>query len=205
MRESTPGHEWDESPEYKPDRETLTNRVLILDKKVMYSDNGIEMKITAQEEYGLRCLLQLARHADAGRPITVREVAASESISTAYAEKLLHQLSKSGLVESVRGVRGGFRLKGRPDEVSVGDAVRALGSFLTHAAICQRYTGDESQCVHNKNCGLRPVWSTVNFHIQKLLDNMPLALLMQDEREARQAMVEMVAFPFTREIAGGVV
>ena len=163
------------------------------------------MKIMAQEEYGLRCLLQLARHADAGRPVTVRAVAASEGISIAYAEKLLHRLSKAGLAESVRGARGGFRLKGRPDEISVGDAVRALGSFLTHAAICQRYTGEESHCVHNKNCGLRPVWSTVNFHIQKLLDNMPLALLLQEEREAREAMVEMVSFPFTPEIAGGVV
>jgi Rrf2 family protein len=162
------------------------------------------MKITAQEEYGLRCLLQLARHAAEPRPLTVREVAAGEGISVAYAEKLLHQLSKAGLAESVRGVKGGFRLKGRPDDVTVGHVVRALGSFLTHAAICQRFTGDESQCVHNKNCGLRPVWSTVNFHIQKLLDNMPLTLLLQDERDARHAMVEMAPFPFTSQTAGGV-
>ena len=162
------------------------------------------MKITAQEEYGLRCLLQLARNADEPRPITVREVASNEGISIAYAEKLLYQLSKAGLAESVRGVKGGFRLKGRPDDVTVGDVVRVLGSFLTHAAICQRYTGEESQCVHNKNCGLRPVWSTVNFHIQKLLDNMPLSLLLQDERDARQAMVEMAPFPFRSQTAGGV-
>ena len=86
----------------------------------------------------------------------------------------------------------------------MGDVVRALGSFLTHAAICQRFTGDESQCVHNKDCGLRPVWSTVNYHIQKLLDNMPLSLLLQDEKSARQAMVEMVPFPFAAQTAGGV-
>lgn len=163
------------------------------------------MKITAQEEYGLRCLLQLARHADNPRPVTVREVATNEGISLAYAEKLLHQLSKAGLAESVRGIRGGFRLKRRPEEVTVGDVVRVLGSFLTHAAICQRFTGEESQCVHNKNCGLRPVWSTVNYHIQKLLDNMPLTLLLQDERDARHAMVEMVPFPLTSQTARGAV
>ena len=162
------------------------------------------MKITAQEEYGLRCLLQLAKNAEGGQPVTVREVSAQEGISVAYAEKLLYQLSKAGLAESVRGVRGGFRLKGSPEDVTVGDVVRALGSFLTHAAICQRFTGEESQCVHNKNCGLRPVWSTVNYHIQKLLDNMPLALLLQDEREARHAMVEMVPFPFASQTTGGV-
>lgn len=163
------------------------------------------MKITAREEYGLRCLLQLARNAGVDQPMTVREVAANEGISVAYAEKLLYQLSKAGLAESVRGVRGGFRLKRRPEDVSVGDVVRALGSFLTHAAICQRFTGEESQCVHNKNCGLRPVWSTVNYHLQKLLDNMPLALLLQDESDARHAMVEMVPFPFASQTTGGVV
>jgi Rrf2 family protein len=166
------------------------------------------MKITAQEEYGLRCLLQLARNAGAELPMTVREVASNEGISVAYAEKILYQLSKAGLAESVRGVRGGFRIARRPEDVTVGDVVRALGSFLTHAAICQRFTGEERQCVHNKNCGLRPVWSTVNYQIQKLLDNMPLALLLQDEREARHAIVEMVPFAShttgTSQTTGGV-
>ncbi len=155
------------------------------------------MKITAQEEYGLRCLLQLARHHSEPRPVTVREVAANEGISIAYAEKLLYLLSKAGLAESVRGLKGGFRLLRDPAHVTVGDAVRVLGSFLTHAAICQRYTGEESRCVHNKDCGLRPVWSTVNYHVQKLLDNMPLSLLLQPERDARHSMLEMVPLPLS--------
>jgi Rrf2 family transcriptional regulator, iron-sulfur cluster assembly transcription factor len=152
------------------------------------------VKITAQEEYGLRCLLQLARNHGSSQPLTVREIAANEGISVAYAEKLLHRLAKSGLSESVRGVKGGFRLTRSPEAMTVGDAVRALGSFLTHAAICQRYTGDESRCVHNKNCGLRPVWSTVNYQIQKLFDNLPLAILLQGERESREQIMEIAPF-----------
>jgi Rrf2 family protein len=154
------------------------------------------MKITAQEEYGLRCLLQLARHHGSPRPLTVRDIATSEGISVAYAEKLLHRLSKFGLAASVRGVKGGFRLTRGPEEVTVGDAVRALGSFLTHAAICQRYTGDESHCVHNKNCGLRPVWSTVNYHVQKLFDSLPLAILLQGERDSRHQIMEIAPLAF---------
>jgi Rrf2 family protein len=153
------------------------------------------LKITAQEEYGLRCLLQLARHYDSRRPVTVREIASSEGLSLAYVEKLLHRLTRAGLTDSVRGVRGGFRLRGRPDEVTVGKAVRALGSFLTHAAICQRYTGDEERCVHNAECGLRPVWSTLNYHLQKLLDNIPLSVLLQRERDARHQIMEMAPLP----------
>jgi Rrf2 family transcriptional regulator, iron-sulfur cluster assembly transcription factor len=152
------------------------------------------MKITAQEEYGLRCLLQLARNHGRPEPLTVREIAANEGISLAYAEKLLHRLTTFGLAVSVRGVKGGFRLARSPETVTVGDAVRALGSFLTHAAICQRYTGDESHCVHNKNCGLRPVWSTVNYHIQKLFDGLPLAILLQGERDSRRQIMEIAPF-----------
>jgi Rrf2 family protein len=156
------------------------------------------MKITAQEEYGIRCLLQLARRGSSGdaQPVSTREVAEQEGISLAYAEKLMHILSKAGLVESVRGLRGGFRLKRSPSELTVGDAVRALGSFFTSGEICLRYTGDGDRCVHFGNCGLRPVWITVNYHVQKLLDNMPLALLLQGEREARQQIVETAPLPF---------
>ena len=85
--------------------------------------------------------------------------------------------------------------------------MRALGSFLTHAAICQRYTGDESRCVHNKDCGLRPVWSTVNYHIQRLLDSLPLSVLLQGERDSRHQIMEMLPPPlpvpatFTRGVS----
>ena len=160
------------------------------------------MRITAQEEYGLRCLLQLARHHGDARPLTVREVATREGISIAYAEKLLHHLARAGLAVSVRGVKGGFRLKGTPEDVTAGDVVRALGGFLTHAAICQRFTGDESRCVHNRDCGLRPVWSTLNYHIQKLLDGIPLALLLASEKESRHQVVGLVPLPLAPRPTG---
>ena len=113
-------------------------------------------------------------------------------------------MKKAGLAESVRGTRGGFRLRGSARDVTVGDVVRALGSFLNHAAICQRFTGDESRCVHHKNCGVRPVWSTVNYHVQKLLDNMPLSLLLGDESDVRHEVVEMASFAGRPQPAGGV-
>ena len=67
------------------------------------------MKITAQEEYGLRCLLQLARMPQ-GQIVSVKEIADKEGLSGANVEKLLRLLSHAGLVHSVRGIKGGYVL-----------------------------------------------------------------------------------------------
>ena len=71
------------------------------------------MKITAQEEYGLGCILQLAReegNLELGGAMQVRDIAEREGLSVAYVEKILWTLSRRGIVESVRGPKGGYRL-----------------------------------------------------------------------------------------------
>ncbi|HEX6184752.1 MAG TPA: Rrf2 family transcriptional regulator, partial [Pyrinomonadaceae bacterium] len=67
------------------------------------------MKVSAQEEYGLRCLLQLAQWGE-GEYLTLGQIAEREGISSANAGKLLWILSKANLVSSIRGTKGGYRL-----------------------------------------------------------------------------------------------
>src|SRR6266478_514031 len=87
------------------------------------------MKITSQEEYGLRCLLRLAG-AEGGRSLTIPEIAADEGLSVPYVAKLLAVLRQAGLIESVRGRSGGYRLAGTPADVSLGSVMTALGEPL---------------------------------------------------------------------------
>ena len=147
------------------------------------------MKITAQEEYGLRCLIQLARQDDDG-VLSVKEIARREGISSAYAEKLLRLLSKAGLTQSARGTRGGYRLQRPSGEITLGNVVRALGNVQTTDEICGRYTGNRSACVHMDNCGIRSVWAGLTQYIQQFMDHTPLSTLMQGEGE-----VQHIAFP----------
>jgi DNA-binding IscR family transcriptional regulator len=72
------------------------------------------MKISSQEEYGLRCLLQLARTATMGESLTLPQLARLEGISTANAGKLMWILSKAGLVQSTRGIKAATRSLGPP-------------------------------------------------------------------------------------------
>ncbi len=127
------------------------------------------MKISAQEEYGLRCLLRLAAHAN-GSVMTVREIATLEGLSTAYVEKLLRALSRAELARSVRGTKGGYLLGRLPEQITLGEVLRALGGMPKVQLICTRFTGDRAACVHNDNCGIRSVWSTAIHQMEQVLD-----------------------------------
>ena len=67
------------------------------------------MRVTAMQEYGLRCMLQLATH-NSDVPLAVREIAKRERLTPVYVEKILVNLRRAGLVKSVRGVNGGYAL-----------------------------------------------------------------------------------------------
>ena len=138
------------------------------------------MKITSQEEYGLRCLLQLAR-VPQSQLMSVKEVAAKEGLSTAYVEKLLRILSRAGLVHSVRGIKGGYVLNRPAAALTLGEVVRALGTMQTTHHICQHFTGNQRVCVHFNDCGLRSVWSGLTTYIQSFLDKTTLDSLLQPE------------------------
>ncbi len=138
------------------------------------------MRITSQEEYGLRCLLQLARGPE-GQVVSVKDVATKEGLSSAYVEKLLRILSKAGLVHSLRGLKGGYSLNRPPTQISLGEVIRALGMVQTTEHICSSFTGQEDACVHFRDCGIRSVWSGLTNYIQSFLDQTTLASLLENE------------------------
>ncbi|HJO04556.1 MAG TPA: Rrf2 family transcriptional regulator [Acidobacteriota bacterium] len=140
------------------------------------------MKITSLEEYGLRCMLQLALHAPR-RPMTVNQIAANEGLTPEYAGKLLNLLRQQGLVDSVRGRNGGFVLARTADDVNLGEIVLALSNQLFDAEYCERHAGAGEVCVHETACALRPVWSTLSEHVSQLLESITLADLLRSERE----------------------
>ena len=132
---------------------------------------GTHMKITAIEEYGLRCMMQLAL-SESERPMTVAQVAANEGISTEYAGKLLNMLRQGGLVSSVRGRNGGFVLARGADTINLAEVVLALSNSLFDAEYCGRHSGAGEVCVHSTGCALRPVWSTLSDMISQMLGSL---------------------------------
>jgi Rrf2 family protein len=136
------------------------------------------MKVSSQEEYGLRCILQLAAQPP-GSPLTVGEIARREGISQAYAEKLLRILAKAGLTHSIRGANGGFALARSAENITLGDVSRALDGRQTWDDICTKHTGDRDTCVHEGACRIQPIWQGITEYVHGMLDSISVAQLLR--------------------------
>jgi Rrf2 family protein len=140
------------------------------------------MKITAQEEYGLRCLLQLAQQCDGSGSMSIAEIAAAEGLSQPYVAKLLALLRQEGIIESARGRSGGYRLALPPDQIHLGTLLHALGEPLfEEPGFCDRHAGTETNgvCVHRGDCSLRALWSTLEDWMRAALDHVTIADLIE--------------------------
>lgn len=138
------------------------------------------MKISAQEEYGLRCLVQLA-NLNQGETLTLPQIADLEGISVANAGKLMWLLNKAGFVNSTRGTKGGYLLARPASEVFLNEIIKVLDEDVlsTH---CENYTGVLDTCVHKGDCGIRPVIVGLHEIVENALSQISLAQLVGSER-----------------------
>src|SRR5688500_11822111 len=137
------------------------------------------MKISAQEEYGLRCLVQLANLKD-GESLTLPQIASREGISTANAGKLMWLLNKAGFVHSTRGTKGGYFLSRPATEIHLNEIIKVLDEEVL-SAHCESFTGVMEKCVHTGDCGIRPVIVGLHEIVENALSRITLAQLVGNE------------------------
>jgi Rrf2 family protein len=140
------------------------------------------MQFTAQEEYGLRCLLRLAG-AGEDASMTIPEIAHAEGVSQAYAAKLLRALREGGLVVAERGQAGGYRLSRAPEQISAAQALAVLGGRFYEGQFCEKFTGQEDECAHTLNCSIRSLWRAVQTVVDQVLKNTSLKDLIRTEEQ----------------------
>lgn len=145
------------------------------------------MRISAQEEYGLRCLLQLARAGVQRESLTIGQIAGLEGISVANAGKLMWILSKAGLVQSQRGIKGGYRLSRPASEIHLNEVISVLDdeSVETH---CKSYAGVLDSCVHTGDCGIRPVIVELHQIVDNALSEITLSQLLGSEANVDEVL-----------------
>jgi Rrf2 family transcriptional regulator, iron-sulfur cluster assembly transcription factor len=145
------------------------------------------MKISAQEEYGLRCLLQLARAELSGESLTLNQIARREGISVANAGKLMWILTKAGLVQSQRGTKGGYTLSVPASQIHLNKVIRVLEGQPADSH-CKSYAGVLDACVHTGDCGIRPVIVELHQIVDNALADITLSQLLGTEKNVDAAI-----------------
>jgi Rrf2 family protein len=138
------------------------------------------MKLSSQEEFGLRCLLRVGRQ---GASITIPELSRAEGISEAHVAKMMRILRTAGFVQSTRGQTGGYLLTRPPERINVGEVLDVLGGRLYEPSFCETHAGTERLCAHLPDCSIRSVWRTLQRAIDSVLTTMTLKDLLRGEEE----------------------
>ena len=144
------------------------------------------MKLSTKGRYGSRFMLDLAINAGKG-PILLKDIARRQEISEGYLEHLIRPLKAAGLVNSTRGVHGGYMLAKDTAQITLGDVVRAIEGNMD---IVECVATPES-CHRTTFCVTRDVWNKISSMIKDLLNSYTLQDMVhmyQHKRESHPLM-----------------
>jgi Rrf2 family protein len=113
------------------------------------------VKVSARIRYGCRAMVALAGHVGEDRPIPLEVLAAEQEIPERYLAKIIQDLRKAGLIRSVRGARGGYRLARRSSDITALQVWEALEGPLMIVPCIE----DKRLCEVPGGCGLHTLWS----------------------------------------------
>lgn len=131
------------------------------------------LRISKLTDYGTVVLAELARDEQAF--VSAAEIAASTGLGLPTVSKLLKMLARAGLVTSIRGPRGGYRLARGPAEISAADVIDALEGPVSITECCAH----DSRCDIESLCRVGSTWQRINLGIHQALDEISLSDLLR--------------------------
>ena len=132
------------------------------------------MKISKKGRYALRLMIDLASK-DNDEPIRIRDVAQRQGISDKYLEQIISVLNKAGYVKSIRGPRGGYIIKKKPEEYTVGMILRLTEGSIVPVDCVE----DENGCERKRGCVAHILWTKINDAVNEVVDNVTLKDLVE--------------------------
>jgi Rrf2 family iron-sulfur cluster assembly transcriptional regulator len=131
------------------------------------------MKLTTKGRYAVSAMLDLALHNDQA-PVNLADISARQKISLTYLEQLFGKLRKTGLVESIRGPGGGYRLALNADDITPAHVIYAVDEPID-ATLC----GGQQNCAGDTRCLTHDLWMGLNLSIAEYLNGVSLGELVR--------------------------
>ena len=131
------------------------------------------MKVSTKGRYGLRAMLDLAEN-EKSKAIPLREIAQRQKISVQYLEQIFVNLRRAGIVKSIRGAHGGYKLNKNPENIYIGDIISVLEGPVAPSECLVK-----GNCKERSDCVTRDFWQKVKNSIDDVLYSMTLEDLKQ--------------------------
>ena len=145
------------------------------------------MKITAQEEYGLRILIRIAR-CETAEGMSIPQLSEAEGLSSHYIAKLTRILRMEGFINSTPGNKGGYVLARPADEIKINVVLKALGGSIFNNDFCELHSGALKLCTNSVDCSSRSLWTMIQFTVDRLLNDITLHDLVSTEKETAKML-----------------
>jgi len=139
------------------------------------------MRLSTKSRYGVRALFDIAYHSQ-GHPTQIKEISRREGITPRYLEQIFQKLKKAGIVKSIRGPKGGYYLSRTPEEIVVGDIIRAMDESI-EPVHCGRTTRARKKCRRESKCPAQVVWREAGQRLLEYLDSTSLGTMCKTARE----------------------
>lgn len=140
------------------------------------------MRLTTKTEYGLVCLIHMARHPSADL-MTMRQLVKVEHFSMTYLQKIFQKLADSNIVKSQKGKQGGYALARDPARITLREIIEALEGH-TFEVFCTPQVREKIVCNHLSLCGITPVWNKTKELLDTFYSSVTLAMLAEDPAKA---------------------
>lgn len=155
------------------------------------------MRLTTKGRFAVTAMLDLAIN-EADKPVTLAGISERQSISLSYLEQLFSRLRRSGLVKSVRGPGGGYRIAKALNEITVSEIISAVDELID-ATQC----GGHENCRDEGRCMTHDLWSSLNVKILEYLSDVSLADLVASNEAKSRGQNVRIAFNAKKDFASG--
>jgi Rrf2 family protein len=146
------------------------------------------MKISAKDEYACSAVLELALNYEGDGPVRVQDIADRHGIPMKFLFQIMQILKRVDIVRSRRGTEGGYVLGRHPNQITVGDVIRAVSGPFVQLS-CQDSGILANPCDRETSCHFKPIWSELDRAIASVLNNVNFADLAQRARASQRQVM----------------
>ena len=152
------------------------------------------MKLSSKGQYAVRALIDLSYNSnDNSVPISLKDIAARESISLHYLEQIFFILKKAGIVRSLRGPKGGYLLNKKPSELLIGDIISSVEPIEIISCISK--SKNKKECGRRSICLAFDMWNSISNKITGFLNSITIEDVINEYNQKQKLLQKPAVKP----------